>query len=159
MKVLKGLTCSEAELKKYFNEQKDLFHKVLLPRKTPDGYVIHLERLLWLLEAAYPPVLGRDFSVGVNVDATVMANRKTTSGSVRLIDEELEKKKIKINSARNEHFFALYYGGDDRFYLAENIFCNGCAGSLLYFLFNSFFGNIKTKSGIRRRGSNRNQRD
>jgi len=130
MKVLKGLTCSENELRKHFKEQKELFHKVLLPTPTPDGYVIHLDRLRFLMEAAYPWVLGdeENLNVGINTDATVMANRKTTAASLRFLHPALEINGQKVNSCEQENYFALFYGGDEKYYLSENVFRNGQPG-------------------------------
>lgn len=122
MKVLKGLTCESSELRKLLQEQKILFTAALKPTPTPDGYAIDFNNLLYLLEAAYPWVLGAVLRLGVNMDGTQMGGETTTAASLRLLNEELDFRGVDINSSLNEWFFILHYGGDDRIFLAENVF-------------------------------------
>jgi len=129
MAVLDGLVCTRNELDHYYKEQKALFLQALVPTPTPDGYVIHLQRLRFLMEAAYPWVLGKEaLNVGVNMDATEMAKRKTTAASLRFLDQSLEENGLRVNSCSNEYFFSLFYGSDDRYYLSENVFRNNLPG-------------------------------
>lgn len=132
--ALDGLLCSKSALEAFFRMRKEDFEKALVPTETPDGYIIQLDRLLYLMEAAYSMVLGDTLIKGINMDATVLANRSITSASVRLLNDSLEWNGIRVNSSANEYSFALFYGKDDKIYLAENVFRNGQPGYLPFSL-------------------------
>lgn len=124
IKKLDGLTCKSAELDKLMGKQKELFMAALKPTETPDGYAINFPNLLYLLQPAYPCLLGEEMILGINMDATEMGGEKTTAASVRALNEVLDFQGVEVNSSRNEYFFVLYHGEDDAVYLRENVFRN-----------------------------------
>ena len=125
---LPGLTCSFRDLDLAYKANKEEMKKILCPVETPDECTIDLQRLIFLMEAAYPLVLGKKALYGVNMNGTQMGNRNTTSASIKFLNDELEFKGISLNSSKNEWFFCLYYGSDDRFYLIDNVFRNDQPG-------------------------------
>jgi hypothetical protein len=109
----------ERDLKKVY---KELFTIIFLPKRTKTGYAIDLGRLLEVLKFRFY-FLNTHKHWRLYGDARVIGKRKSTFIGISPLNDELRLRGFLFQSPKEVFPISIFYGGDSRENLEENLGC------------------------------------